>query len=136
MRAFGALLVLGLAACGGTSGECEVNGDCGGGTVCARNGECLPASSVRAVRTSWTILGQPASSTSCASTPTFYLMFYGFDPGDAFGYSPVPCEAGLFTIDKLPTRFLSVEIGVMGNARITMEKPIDANGNVVFDLTP
>lgn len=138
MRA--ALLVLAVAgaACGGSSGECSDttnSGDCGGGDVCARNGECLPASQVRLVRVTWTINGQPANDATCAQSQDLYLLFYGFDPGDSFGFQPVPCKAGLFTIDKIPTRFGSVEIGD-SSGRLKQEKVITAQGTVAFDLVP
>ena len=36
----------------------------------------------------------PASATTCAATPNFYSTFYSAEPGDTFGYEPVPCDAG------------------------------------------
>ena len=129
------VLALGCAACGPPRDSgCERDSECGGSLVCARNGDCLPASDVRIVRITWTVRGQMANATSCAQSPSLYLMFYGFDPNDAFGFEPVPCEAGLFTIDKLPSRFTSIEIG--DNNRVKLEKVIDAQGNVAFDLVP
>lgn len=133
MRAAIALAL--LAACGGGGGGlCEVDDDCGGDLRCARNGECLPASEVRSIRITWTIRGQPPSAALCGATPDLYLMFAGTQPGDTFGYSPVPCEAGLFVMDKLSRRFVSVEIGAEN--RFQTEKAIDSQGNVAFDLMP
>lgn len=136
MRAIAIALMLGLAACGGGTGDgqCTVDGDCGGGAVCARTSECLPASEVRAVRVTWTIRGMPASASACTTTPDFYVMFAGTAINDTFGYAPVPCMAGLFTVDKLPRRFVSAEIGA--DNRFEETKAIDANGNVAFDLFP
>jgi len=130
----GLSLALALAACGPPRGDCEVDNDCGGDYVCARNGECLPADSVHPLRITWTVRGQIASEANCAPAPTLYLIFYGYDINDQFGFEPVPCEAGLFTIDKLPSRFTSVELGERGG--FVMEKPITGTGMVTFDLAP
>ena len=133
MRALAVLLL--CAGCpGGDDGECKVDRDCGTGNVCSRNSECLPASEVRAVRVMWTIRGMPANEMLCAPTPDFYLMFQGTQFNDEFGYAPVPCKAGLFTLDKLPRRFVSVEIGV--DNRFSEVMAFDAQGNAAFDLVP
>lgn len=130
MRAL--LCVLALAACGSSDGTCEVDDDCGG-DVCARNGECLPSSAVRTVRLAWTLDGQPANATTCASTPDLYVIFYSTDPNDSFGYAPVPCDAGVFTMDKLPTRYTSAELGAQGGNN-GVEQAITASGELAFDL--
>jgi len=123
-----------LAACGPPSnGDCERDNECGD-YVCARTGECLPSTSVRSVRITWTIRGQAASSSTCATSPNFYLLFLGFDPNDSYGYEPVPCNAGEFFVDKIPTRYGSVEIGARGG--FAVEKVFDSSGNVTFDLMP
>jgi hypothetical protein len=129
MRA--ALLSLVLAACGGGSGAtCDTNADCTGGDVCGRNGECLPASEVRTLRLTWTIGGQPASATTCANHPDLEVFFYSAnDPDDSFGFSPVPCAAGVFTIDQLPARYTSAELD-------GIEKAITASDELAFDLPP
>jgi hypothetical protein len=132
MRVFALVLLAGCS--GGSDGECEVDNDCRTGSLCTRNSECLPASEVQSARITWTIRGMPASETSCAPTPNFYLLFAGTQLGDTFGYEPVPCKAGLFTIDKLPRRFVSVEIGVEGG--FSEVKAFDAQGNAAFDLFP
>jgi hypothetical protein len=133
------LLALAVAggACGGAGDECRATGDgtdCPGDQVCARSSECLPADQVRRVSANWSVRGQAASATTCAPAPTLYLLFYSADPNDTFGYAPVPCVAGLFTIDKLPVRFTSVEIGKDGG--FNTSKPINAQGLVTFDLAP
>ncbi|HEY5951099.1 MAG TPA: hypothetical protein VIV40_36660 [Kofleriaceae bacterium] len=130
-RSLAALLAV-ASGCGGSDGACEVDSDCGGSNVCARNTECLPAADVRSIRVTWTIRGQPASEAVCAPTPNFYLFFAGTQMGDTFGFSPVPCKAGLFSIDKIPRRFVSVEIGVENG--FSDVKAFDANGNAAFDL--
>jgi hypothetical protein len=61
-------------------------------------------------------------------------LFAGSQFNDEFGFAPVPCKTGLFSIDKLPRRFVSVEIGVDGG--FAEVKAFDAAGNVAFDLAP
>ena len=112
---------------------CMVDTDCGG-EVCARDGECLPASDVRSVKVSWTIRGMPANATNCSTTPDFYLQFDGTTLQDIFGYEPVPCMAGQFTIDKLPNRFQQVEIGT--DSRTFDVTVIDSSGMATFNLYP
>lgn len=129
------LAVVLLAGCpGGDDGVCKVDSDCGTGNVCTRNSECLPASEVRSSRITWTIRGMPASDTLCAQTPNFYVLFAGTQVNDTFGFEPVPCKVGLFSIDKLPRRFVSVELGVDGGFSEVMA--FDALGNAAFDLAP
>jgi hypothetical protein len=134
MRAF-ALVLLACAGCpSGNDGDCKIDSDCGTGNVCTRNTECLPAGEVRSARITWTIRGMPANETLCAPTPSFYVLFAGTQLNDTFGYEPVPCKAGLFSIDKLPRRFVSVEIGVSGG--FSEVQAFDAQGNAAFDLAP
>lgn len=111
-----------------------LDSECGGDLVCARNGVCLRTSEVQQVRVTWTVRGQPASATNCTGMSDFYVLFLGTLAGDSFGFAPVPCTAGVFTIDKLPRRFVSVELGAMG--RFALEKAIDAQGMVMFDVAP
>ena len=124
-----------LPACpSGSDGQCAIDDDCAGTSVCARTSECLPASEVRVVRVTWTIRGMPASDATCAQTPDLYVMFAGTGIQDTFGYAPVPCKAGLFTVDKLPRRFVSAEVGAEN--RFMETQALDANGNAAFDLFP
>jgi hypothetical protein len=132
MRA--AVLVVVLASCGTPSGsDCLVDDDCSGGDVCARNGEC--SSTARSVRVTWTIRGMPASASSCAQTPNFFIMFSSPSPGDQYGYEPVPCAAGVFTVDKLPKRFNAVELGVSSSG-YSEAAAFDSQGNAMLDLAP
>nr|MBA3541668.1 hypothetical protein [Deltaproteobacteria bacterium] len=55
-------------------GLCHADADCAG-DVCARTGECLPASLVQAVRVTWTISGAPANLTSCAAVGDLAIEF-------------------------------------------------------------
>jgi hypothetical protein len=134
MRALPALLLL-LAGCPPVDdGECQVDDDCSGSKVCTRNSECLAPSEVRATRTSWTIRGQPATASLCAATPDLYILFGSFDPNDTYGYEPVPCASGVFTVDKLPVRFNSVEVGIQG--RFSEQAVFDSQGHASVDLMP
>jgi hypothetical protein len=129
-----ALAIVLCAGCPGGDSECKVDSDCGAGNVCARNTDCLPASEVRVVRVTWTIRGFPPNDMLCSRTPDFYLLFASNQVNDTYGYQPVPCKVGLFTIDKLPRRFVAVEIGVEnGFSEVTS---FDAQGNATFDLVP
>lgn len=127
-------LLFGLAGCPSNSGDCSKDSNCSGNDVCARNGECLAPSQVRSIRVMWTIKGQAASATTCAATPNFYILFASADPNDLYGYEPVPCPAGVFSIDKLPTRYVSVEMGVDGG--FSQDAQINAQGQATFDLRP
>ena len=127
---------VGLVACGGGgSATCETDGQCHGQT-CARDGECLPASQITSVLTKWTIRGQMANATTCASSPDFYLEFDSGVTGDGFGYAPVPCMEGQFNEDKLPSRFVYVSIGINNTDVFLATKQVDATGVVQFDLSP
>ncbi|HUJ62436.1 MAG TPA: hypothetical protein VLX92_28230 [Kofleriaceae bacterium] len=134
MRA--AVLAVILAACGSPSGdgECTTDSNCGS-NVCARDGECLPGDQVRMVVVTWTVGGQPASAATCASFPDLYLQFDGSSYDDSFGFDPVPCAEGQFTIDKIPDRFTQAELGPSGELRDAVSQ-IDDHGDVSFDLSP
>ena len=119
---------------GGTSGYgCHADTECGGGLVCARNGECLAASSVRIVRTTWTIGDQMASDASCTNAPKLSITFSD-SYGDLFGFSPVPCDAGKFTVDKLPARFTNVQLTRDGDDYGGAATSFDTEGNALLDL--
>jgi hypothetical protein len=130
---FSAALLASLAGCpGGTGGECQLDADCGGSELCARDGMCAPASAVRAVTATWTINGVAASTQSCGAHPDLYIDFIGADSGDTIGFAPVPCRNGQFSVDKLPTRFRQAELGVEGGNYDV--GTISATGSVMLDL--
>lgn len=114
---FAALALACLAGCSLTTsgGECVNDGQCGD-EVCARSGECLPSASLRQVMVRWTVNGAVADETSCAAQPDLYLRFDGADYGDSLRFAPVPCRQGSFFVDKLPKRYLQVELGVDGHS--------------------
>lgn len=109
--------------------RCEQDSECGD-AVCARNGECLPASRVREVQVRWTIRGLAASADTCAAVEPVSLQFQA-DPKDALKYDPIVCSAGLFTIDKLPSRMTQVRLEGNGVGALVSIPP---NGQVMADL--
>jgi len=136
MRTVALLSLLTLSACplatGPSTGECEGDSDCAG-NVCARDGFCYPSSSVREVKTTWTIQGKPASPTTCGPVVDLMIGFSGDEPGDQpLQYAPVPCEVGQWVMDKLPLSYSFVELGKENGFPQT--KSI-TSGLVTFDLT-
>ncbi len=127
-------LILGamfVAACGGGSDTTNCTDDACSPNVCARNGECDPASDIRTLHVTWTVNGAAANATSCAPSPDLELDFIS-DFDDAFGFAPVPCMEGAFTIDRIPTRFIQVELGPNGDP--SQAQLVDSNDTVTFDL--
>jgi hypothetical protein len=112
---------------------CQDDAQCTGDHVCARNGECLPPSGVRAARTIWTVRGAEASTTSCANSPKLDITFTAYG-SEQIGYSPVPCEAGKFTVDKLPLRFTTVQLTRAGQTYGGATGAFDASGTATLDL--
>jgi len=124
-----------LAACpltNSSGGECQLDKDCSGSELCARDEMCAPASTIREVTATWTIRGAAADVTTCASHPDLYIQFIGNDSGDTLGFAPVPCKVGQFIVDKLPDRFRQVELGVEGGVSDT--RTINAAGMAALDL--
>lgn len=134
MRLVIGLAVVALAGCIGpsSSGECTVDTECEDGDVCARDKLCTAPANVRALTVTWTIRGAAADETSCAAHPDLFLHFLGRDFNDTIGFAPVPCRIGQFYIDKLPTRFREVELGVDGGASQT--RAIGSGSSVAVDL--
>jgi hypothetical protein len=120
------MFLVGLTGCPRNSGPCQTDHDCNGLT-CTRDGECLPAAQIRQVKVTWTIGGAAASATTCAPEPSFTLRFTDSITNTTFGYEPVPCMEGQFTIDKIPTEYDYVEI----DATLVM---IDANNTAALAL--
>src|SRR5262245_12852222 len=119
---------------GGTSSwGCQSDAACGTGFVCARNGDCTTASAVHVIHVNWTLKGAPASDASCKNSPQLDITFRdGY--GDTFGFSPVPCNAGRYTIDKMPLRFNSVELARAGDYGGGDTGTFDDTGNAALDL--
>jgi hypothetical protein len=117
MRTAAFALMAALAGCSLTPGgaECQTDSQCGD-DVCARTGECLARSAVRQVSVKWTVNGAAADMSSCTAHPDLFIQFDGVDYGDTLRFTPVPCREGLFSIDKLPKRYGTVELGSEGGA--------------------
>ena len=132
---------LALAAClggcsltAGSGSECHSDSQCGD-DVCARSGECLARNSIREVLVKWTIDSAAADAVSCAEHPNLYIQFEGTDYGDTLRFAPVPCRAGQFKVDRLPKRYVQVELGFEGSTGDVSS--IDASTTQVqFDLFP
>lgn len=124
----------GYGGSGGTSGYgCHADTDCNG-EVCARDGQCLPAAEVKIVHVNWTLLGQPAGTDTCATSPHLELTFMDSSNGSQFGFAPLPCVEGKFTVDKLPTWYTSVELSKEGDYSGGVRGEFDATGNATLDL--
>jgi hypothetical protein len=122
-----------LAGCPIQGDDCEVDSACPGGEVCARDHSCTSPSNVRQVKVLWTINGAPADPIACGDRDLF-IEFEGRDRNDTLGFRPVPCFAGQFTVDKLPLRFVSVELGVEDGGDVDFAS-FDAEGMAQLDLS-
>jgi len=119
-----------------TTYGCTADSQCGAGEVCARNYTCLSASSVHAIHVTWTIQTQTANQTSCstAGASSLEIDFSG-NAESPWGYAPVPCMEGKFSIDKMPTGYTYVNLGRDGDVNSGSGAKIDATtGNAVIDL--
>ena len=124
----------GWGGSGGTGGYgCQSDGACGSGYVCARNGECTTAANVRIVHATWTMHDQIPTDATCSSAPKLDITFQT-SGGEDFGFSPVPCNAGKYTIDKLPTRYTSVTLARAGDYYGGASAAFDATGNAALNL--
>lgn len=120
---------------GGTPGGpgCQSDADCGSGYLCARTGQCATASEVRTIHVDWTVMGQTANATSCSSSPNLEFDFPAND-GSWWGWAPVPCMEGVFTIDKMPTWFDQVQISIENQNSAVIYGRFDANNTATVDL--
>jgi hypothetical protein len=138
----GVVLLL-LAGCTGSHrddidelGRCRSDTACHEDWVCARNGACYPPSEVRSVTVTWTIGGMVADPTTCGTSPDLRIAFSSGGGGerDHVEFEPVPCRAGRFSIDTLPTTFTSVELGTR-RGRVEQRAQLDAaTGAAALDL--
>ena len=119
---------------GPASFGCEQDSDCGSSNVCARDGECLPQSEVRTIHVTWTLSGVAASTASCTNAASLDITFYDNRQQDAFGFAPVPCDEGKFTVDKLPTSYGSVGLERDGDYNGGAMGTFDGSGDASLDL--
>lgn len=89
---------------------CTSDTQCSGGYVCARTYECMQPSQVQAIHVVWTLQGTQASQTSCSNSPDLEIEFSG-NYENPWGYAPVPCMEGKFSIDKMPITYTYVNLG-------------------------
>lgn len=127
-------LLVSFAGCPRPSdGDCNEDVECDDGLVCARGDHlCVTPGEVRMTRTTWTIGGDPPDLGNCQGF-TLYIQFLSTLDQDDFGFSPVPCETGVFTVDKLPNRYRSVEVGVEGGGEFDSAS-FDGEGNATLNL--
>lgn len=97
-----------------SNGGCEKDSDCGTDLVCARDYSCDTADQVMVAHISWTVSGQPANATTCKDIADLDIQFTDDSDQWWFGFSPVPCIEGKFTIDKLPKWYTRVGLGPVG----------------------
>lgn len=132
-RALAAVVFIGCSGVPGSAPEhCSDTVACEADLVCARNGQCLPPDQVRAVHVTWTVSGAPASPTSCAAAPDLVLELLG-EGGLHLEFAPVPCAEGKFSVDRLPTKYDSVELG-RASDRAPPRAAFDAAGNAMLNL--
>lgn len=118
---------------GGFGYACHQDAECGTGDVCARDGECLPSDEVRVAHVTWTVNGQAADTATCGDDANLELDFYS--GADSYGYAPVPCVEGKFTVDKLPVWYSSVELSRAGDQGGSVYGTLDRDsGEAVLDL--
>jgi hypothetical protein len=116
-----------------TSYGCTSDTQCGS-ELCARDGECLPANDIYAIHVSWTLQGQAASTTTCANSSSLEIQFTGTNAA-WWGYAPVPCVEGKFSIDKMPTWYTDVDLMRDGETSGGAAGTIDAQtGILALDL--
>lgn len=101
--------------------------------VCTRDGLCLPPDQVRAVHVTWTVSGAPASPTSCAAAPDLLINLTSRG-GFHLTFEPVPCAAGKFSVDRLPTEYDEVMLGRPSSHAPLERASIDAAGNAMLNL--
>lgn len=129
--ALGCLLAQ-LVGCAVRGDQCDVDSQCGGGLICARDHSCLDPAQVREVKALWTINGAQATEDACRGID-LYIEFLGRTSDDNLAFAPVPCFTGQFFVDKLPLRFTSVELGEQdGPASDTAS--IASDGTASLDL--
>jgi hypothetical protein len=117
---------------GGT--YCTQASDCGSAEVCAETSECLSPSEVRTLHIAWTVSGQAAGSATCANAPDLQLML-GLDGYDySFGWAPVPCVEGKFTVLNMPNDYTTVALIRENDPSGGATGVIDGSGDSNLDL--
>ena len=112
--------------------ECFVDQECITGETCARDNLCWPVADVRFAKATWTMRGQPADETTCAAHPNLQIRFEGGVAED-LAFSPVPCKQAQFVVDKLPTPYTRVVLGLKNGPKNSAT--ITSDGTAQIDLT-
>jgi hypothetical protein len=126
----------GVDAGAGSDAGASSDAGSGNGLVCARDGVCVPANEVYTVHTTWTLNGQPASASTCMQAPDLEIDFTSSSyDGYGYGYAPVPCMEGEFTVDKLETYYNYVQlVPQSGNLNGSAAAIPPSGGVVALDL--
>ena len=108
----------------GYSYGCQSDAECSP-NVCARDGSCQPAANLVTAHVAWTVQGQPASASTCTAAPDLDLELSGVGVS-GFGFEPVPCAEGKFTVTKLPKDYDQVRLFRVGATMPSAAGFIDA----------
>jgi hypothetical protein len=118
---------------------CTVDTDCPADQVCARDAACTAPSEVHWVHVRWTVDGATADATTCAAAPDLLVDIGNFTDGEGFGVAPVPCVAGLYSVDKIPLSWSTVSVAPYvgeGGWQDGVSATVDpATGNATVDLS-
>lgn len=113
---------------------CTSDTQCTTGNLCARDGECAPANEIYSIHVSWTLQGQAATTSTCSNSPNLEIQFTGQSQA-WWGYAPVPCVEGKFSIDKMPTWYTTVDLMRDGETTAGADGTIDPQtGLLSLDL--
>jgi hypothetical protein len=132
-----------LLACGEdadkTGATCKVDGDCKGnvgGLVCDQASFCTDSATLQTVRARWTLKGLTPGGASCSAYSRLVVEFKSPDGATDFGFDPVPCPAGMFTINKVPSQITKARVIAYLNAGGTSMADgfIDPSGNVSINV--
>ena len=94
---------------------------------------CTTSTTVRVVHVNWTVNDATATVASCTHAPDLAITFADAQ-GYQFGFAPVPCKAGRYTIDKMPSHYTRVTLSRSGDYNGGANGQFDTTGNVSLDL--
>jgi hypothetical protein len=100
---------------------CTADDQCATAEVCGRDHYCYAPESVMTVTVNWTLSGAAPDELSCMGHTRLEIEFES--SADTFGYAPVPCELGRFTVTKLPGQYNRVWLGIPDSVGTSMAIP-------------